>query len=297
MRRLVLLALGLALVGLVTFLFLTQPRPRSMAVFDGLQGDTTHGEAVFWAAGCASCHMAPKATGAAELLLAGGQRFDSPFGTFLAPNISPDPDQGIGGWTIQAFAYAIQDGVSPAGQHYFPALPYAAFSKMEPQDVVDLKSFIDTLPASAIASLPHEVPFPFNIRRAVGIWKLLFLNKDFHLQGDLSAEVARGRYIVEAEAHCTECHTRRNFMGGLVTSAWLGGAPNPAGKGTIPNITPGALSWSPDEIFAFLTTGFKPDFDMVGGSMSHVVDNMARLPESDVRAVVAYLKSVAPVPK
>ena len=86
-------------------------------------------------------------------------------------------------------------------------------------------------------------------------------------------------------------------MGGLVTSAWLGGAPNPAGKGTIPNITPGALSWSPDEIFAFLTTGFKPDFDMVGGSMSHVVDNMARLPESDVRAVVAYLKSVAPVPK
>ena len=142
---------------------------------------------------------------------------------------------------------------------------------------------------------PHEVGFPFNIRRSLGGWKLLFQSRDYVFEGDLSPEVARGRYIAESLSHCGECHTARNPLGGLRKTRWMGGAPNPSGKGTIPNVTPGELAWSEAEILAYLTTGFTPEFDMVGGHMSHVVDNMARLPEADVRAVASYLKALSPV--
>lgn len=296
MRRYLIGLVGLAVVGLAVFWLVTQPHKRDMAPYAGLTGDKVHGEQVFWATGCASCHAADGAKAEARLVLTGGQRFTSPFGTFLAPNISTDPDHGIGGWSLDDFVYAVQDGVSPAGEHYFPAMPYVAYSKMEPQDVVDLKAYMDTLPPSATPSLPHQVGFPFNIRRSLGGWKVLFASDSYVLQGDLSAPVQRGRYIAESMAHCGECHTPRNLLGGLKRASWLGGAATPDGKGKVPNITPGKLDWSEADILAFLTTGFKPDFDVVGGTMAHVVDNMGHLPESDVRAVVAYLKAVPAVP-
>ncbi len=295
MKRLRFAFLAAVFLGFALFLLLTEPRLGSMADLQGLTPDPVHGAQVFTAAGCASCHMAPGAEGDAQLVLAGGQRFPSAFGTFVAPNISPDPVEGIGGWTVEQLACAIRDGVSPEGQHYFPALPYVAYSKMVGQDVVDLKAYLDGLPASATPSQPHEVGFPFNIRRSLGGWKLLFASSDWVLQGDLSPEVTRGRYIVEAEAHCGECHTPRNILGGLKTSQWLSGADNPAGGKKIPNITPGALEWSQAEIVDYLTTGFTPEFDFVGGHMAHVVANMAKLPESDRQAVAAYLKAVPAV--
>jgi mono/diheme cytochrome c family protein len=286
---------GLALVGLAGFILLTAPRAGSVAAVQGLTGDAVQGEAVFWAAGCASCHAAAGAAGADMLVLAGGQAFPSDFGTFIAPNISPDPQAGIGGWTVEAFASAIQDGVSPDGRHYFPALPYNAYNKMQPQDVVNLKAFMDGLPASSTASQPHQVGFPFNIRRTLGLWKLMFVSHDWVITGDLTEAQNRGRYIAEALAHCGECHTPRNALGGLDRSRWLAGAPNPSGKGNIPNITPGKLTWSESEIVEYLTSGFTPEFDSVGGHMAHVVENMARLPESDRQAVAAYLKIVPAV--
>lgn len=291
-RRLLLTATGLALLGLAGFILLTQPRPGSLTDLTGLSGDAARGEIVFTAAGCASCHMAPGATGAAKKLLAGGQSFVTGFGTFLAPNISPDPSHGIGGWTLEQFAHAIRDGLSPEGSHYFPALPYGAYNKMTGQDVTDLKAYMDSLPPSAEPSKPHEVGFPFNIRRSIGGWKLLFASHDWQMTEAATPELQRGRYLVEALGHCAECHTPRNLLGGLDRSRWMAGAPNPDGKGATPNITPAKLHWSEAEIFAYLTTGFTPEFDSVGGHMAHVVDNMARLPEADVRAVVAYLKAL-----
>ena len=296
MRRILTGLILLGILGLGVFWFVTQPHPRDMSPYAGLAGDKVRGEQVFWATGCASCHAAADAKGEAVLVLSGGQKFASPFGTFLAPNISTDPAAGIGGWSLAAFVHAVQDGVSPTGQHYFPAMPYVAYASMVPQDVVDLKAFMDTLPASATASLPHEVAFPFNIRRSLGGWKVLFAGGGYVLQGALSPEVARGRYIAESMAHCGECHTPRNPLGGLRKAKWLGGAPLPDGKGKVPNITPGKLAWPADDIFAFLTTGFTPDFDVVGGPMAHVVANFARLPEADVRSVVAYLQAVPAVP-
>lgn len=126
------------------------------------------------------------------------------------------------------------------------------------------------------------------------MWKVLFLNTDWVLTGDLTPEETRGREIVEALAHCGECHTPRNALGGMDTGRWLAGAPNPSGEGTIPNITPAKLTWSTGEIVTYLTTGFTPEFDSAGGHMAHVVTNMAALPDTDRQAVAAYLKKVAP---
>lgn len=275
--------------------FLSAPILRPTADMEKLTADAKHGEVIFWASGCASCHMALGAKGADELVLSGGQTFPTQFGTFIAPNISPDPKAGIGGWSLADFAHAVQDGVLPNGAHEYPAMPYVAYAKMEPQDLVDLHAYLGTLPASATESQPHQVGFPFNIRRSLGLWKLMFGGTGYVLKGDLSAEVTRGRYITEALAHCGECHTPRNPLGGLDTKHWLGGAVIDGGKSKVPNITPGKLDWSADEIYAYLTTGFTPSYDAVGGTMAHVVENMGHLPESDVRAVAAYLKAVPAV--
>ena len=225
-------------------------------------------------------------------MLSGGQRFASPFGTFIAPNISTDPTHGIGGWSLADFASAVTRGVSPQGRHYFPAFPYNAYNKMQMQDLADLKAFMDSLPASTAPSQAHEVGFPFNIRRSLGGWKFLFENTDWVIAGDLTEAETRGRYLAEALAHCGECHTPRNALGGLKRGAWLAGAADPSGKGHIPNITPGKLDWSEEDIVAYLTSGFTPEFDSVGGHMVRVVENMARLPESDRAAIAAYLKRV-----
>jgi mono/diheme cytochrome c family protein len=297
MRR-ILVGLGvLGLLGLGAFWLLTAPARRDMADYDGLVPDLANGAQVFWATGCASCHAAAGAKAEGRLVLSGGQRFASPFGTFLAPNISTDAQAGIGGWSLADFVHAVQDGVSPEGEHYFPAMPYAAYAMMAPQDVVDLKAFLDGLPADATPSLPHEVGFPFNIRRSLGGWKMLFTGQGFVLPQAATPDVARGRYLAEAMAHCGECHTPRNLLGGLKRRQWLGGAAMPDGKGRVPNITPAGLDWSEADILAYLTTGFTPEFDVVGGPMAHVVENMTQLPESDVRAIVAYLKAVPGVAK
>ena len=287
--------LGLLVAGGAAAWFLTAPNPLSDADVAGVTGDAARGAAVFDAAGCASCHKAEGAKGEAQGVLSGGQRFATSFGTFIAPNISPDPTDGIGGWTLAEFASAVQRGVSPEGQHLYPALPYVAYARATLQDVADLKAFMDTLPPSPTPSQPHEVGFPFNIRAVLGGWKLLFAGGDWAVPGNLTPTEARGRYIAEALAHCGECHTPRTALGGLDRARWLGGAPNPSGKGTIPNITPARLKWSEAEILEYLTTGFTPDYDVVGGLMAEVVENMSKLPAADRQAVAAYLKRVPPV--
>ena len=273
----------------------TLPAPLAADAMDGLTGDPGHGEQVFWAAGCASCHMAEGAQGDAQLVLSGGQKFPSAFGTFLAPNISQDTQHGIGDWSALDLANALTRGVSRAGEHLYPALPYASYNKMTLQDVADLYAFLKTTPSDPTPSQPHEVRFPFNQRILLGGWKMLFLNKDWALPGNLPPTEDRGRYIAEAMAHCGECHTPRNALGGMEKSRWLAGAPDasdPTGKAQVPNITPAKLAWSANDIAYYLTSGFTPDFDSVGGHMAHVVENFGRLPESDAAAVAAYLKRV-----
>lgn len=284
----------LAVLGLAVFWFVTRPAPLDDAVADALpSGDAEAGRQVFLAAGCASCHVAPDGDEAGDApVLAGGQRFGSDFGTFLAPNISQDQTHGIGAWTDAEIARAVTEGVSPQGSHYYPAFPYTAYTKAQPQDIADLVAYLRTLPADPTPSLAHEIDFPFNIRRTLGGWKVLFMNDDWVTAQELSPEATRGRYLAEALAHCGECHTPRNLLGGLDTSRWMAGAPNQGGPGRIPNVTPGALDWSEADIAAYLQSGFTPDFDSAGGHMVAVVENFAQLPEDDARAVAAYLKAI-----
>jgi mono/diheme cytochrome c family protein len=288
--------LALALVGFGVLKLLLAPEPRRAEEFAGLTPDPAHGEQVFWASGCASCHAAAGSKGDAALVLSGGQTFATAFGTFVAPNISPDPKAGIGGWDVLTFANAVMAGVRPDGQHEFPSMPYAAYAKMQPQDLVDLKAFMDGLPPSAQENPGHQLSFPFNQRMAIGAWKFLYFKPDWVIAGNLSPEATRGRYIVEALAHCGECHTPRNALGGLDRTRWLAGAPMPDGKGKVPNITPARLTWSDKDVFTYLTTGATPEFDFAGGAMAEVVTNFSHLSEADVNAVVAYLRAVPAVP-
>ncbi|RLJ41665.1 mono/diheme cytochrome c family protein [Litoreibacter meonggei] len=288
-----------ALLGAGVAWWITAPAYLSHSTETALvtaDADIALGEQVFWAAGCASCHVAPGTEEADTPALAGGQAFPSDFGTFYAPNISPSPE-GIGAWTLLQFANAVQAGVSPEGAHYYPAFPYTAYAKARPEDVAALYAFMQTLPADATPSRAHDVGFPFNIRRSLGGWKFLFGTPKAPALLEQSPSIDRGTYLVEALSHCTECHTERNALGGLNTARWLGGAPNPNGKGRIPNITPAALDWSEIDLMAYFTTGLTPDYDSAGGHMASVVQNLARLPESDRMAIVDYLKAVPPIAK
>lgn len=296
------LALGLgvaAIAGAGIAWVLTAPLPVDagrLEAIAAIDGDAAAGETLFWAGGCASCHAAPGAEGDAKLVMSGGVRLASDFGTFIAPNISPDPDAGIGAWSISDFANAMLAGVSPDGGHYYPAFPFTSYTRMTDRDIANLFAFLKTLAPSPVASLPHEVGFPFNIRRSLGGWKLLFFTDQprVALAGD-DAQIARGQYLVEGPGHCGECHTPRNPIGGFAGDAWLSGAQNPDGEGVIPNLTPGGKSisgWSASDIAYYLESGFTPDFDSVGGSMVDVQKNMAKLTSGDRDAIAAYLKAL-----
>jgi len=294
-RGLIRFVFVLALIGAVVAWFLSAPDRLPGAALAGLTGDAERGAMVFAAAGCASCHTAPQAEATEAPVLSGGKRFVSDFGTFIAPNITNDPAQGIGGWTDAQVVEAVMRGVSPDGAHYYPAFPYDAYAKAAAQDMLDLVAHLRSLPVSDIASQAHEVGFPFSIRRAVGLWKLLFRSDEWVVAGDLTPEQTRGRYLAEALGHCGECHTPRNALGGPERANWLGGASNPSGEGRIPNITPAGLTWSEAEIAQYLFSGLTPDFDTAGGEMAAVVRNTAQLPEADRAAIAAYLKVVPPV--
>jgi len=259
-------------------------------------GDAFRGERIFHAGGCASCHAAEGAVAAGLPELPGGARFETDFGTFIAPNISQHPTDGIGNWSLADFANAMQKGVAPDGSHYYPAFPYASYARMKLADVADLYVFMKTLPSVAGRAPDHEVGFPFNIRPGIGLWKWLNLSAEpvLSLPG-ASAQVLAGQYLVEGAAHCGECHTRRDFTGGLVKEDWLAGAVAAEGEGIVPNITPKGSdvgNWSEAEIAEYLSTGFTPDFDSAGGEMADVIKNTSRLFEQDRAAIAAYLKAV-----
>jgi len=140
------------------------------------------------------------------------------------------------------------------------------------------------------------VGFPFNIRRSLGGWKLLFFTDQPRATlASNDPQLERGQYLVEGPGHCGECHTPRNLFGGFVSNAWLSGAKNPEGEGVIPNLTPGGKSisgWSASDIAYYLESGFTPDFDSAGGSMVDVQKNMAQLKSGDRDAIAAYLKAL-----
>ncbi|MDA5093115.1 cytochrome c [Aliiroseovarius sp. KMU-50] len=270
----------------------TAPRSLDEVRISSIIPDPERGRMVFYAGGCASCHSAPDASGEEKLHLGGGRAFATEFGTFYAPNISPHMEAGIGGWSTLEIANAVIKGTSPGGQHYYPAFPYTSYAQATLEDAVSLGAFLRTLPAVSSQNKPHDVSFPFNIRRSLGGWKLLFARRGWVVDGNLTEQQMRGRYLVEGLGHCGECHTDRNALGGTRLDAWLAGAPNPNGKGRIPDITASGLKWTEGDIAEYLKSGFTPDFDTAGGEMADVVENTSKLTDADREAIAAYLKIV-----
>jgi mono/diheme cytochrome c family protein len=261
------------------------------------QAQLDRGAYLFTAADCGACHTNVKEKGP---LLAGGRPLKTPFGTFYTPNITPDPDTGIGRWSDADFKLALRRGVSPGNDHYFPVFPYGSFTKMTDQDILDLKAYIFSLPAVSHPNREHDIDFPFGWRFSVWFWKQLnFTEGPMAPDPARSPEWNRGAYLVGALAHCGECHTPRGWFGGLETSlAMSGTTAGPEGQ-KVPNITPdgdtGIGSWSPKDIVRVLRTGQLPNGDFVGSLMGEVVNGTSKLTDADRQAIAVYLLSLPPI--
>jgi mono/diheme cytochrome c family protein len=294
LRKLFILAVIAAVIGLFVFWGLTIPATVPASALPQRQPNLENGQTMFYAGGCASCHATPGQDDKTKL--GGGFALKSPFGTFYAPNISPDRNDGIGKWSEPDFVSAMVKGTAPDGSHLYPAFPYASYQRMRHDDIRDLFAYLKTLPAVQGKAKPHELPFPFNIRRTLGVWKFLFLDgKPF--QPDASKDVAwnRGAYLVNGPGHCAECHSPRNMLGGIIESQRFAGGPEPTGDGFVPNITQKSLTLSQENLVKLLETGETPDGDTIGGEMAKVTSNTGKLNAADREAIATYVRSLPPV--
>ncbi len=252
-------------------------------------GDPKNGKYILNMGGCVSCHKTPKTKNAD---LGGGHALKTPFGTFYVPNITPDKDTGIGGWSDEDFIVAMTEGVSPDGAHYYPAFPYTSYTKMRRQDLIDLKAYLDSVPAIKNAVPEHDLQFPFSLRFLMIGWKMMFFDKGEYQDNPNQNEVwNRGAYIVQGASHCGECHTPRNQFGGLDQDRMFEGNPKGPDKEKIPHMIP--KKWEANDFFNVLRMGMKPDGDFVGGSMGHVIaKTTSKLTKEDLSMVAIYLKSL-----
>lgn len=294
LRKILALLAAALIVGVGIYWFMTQPATVSASALPAYMPNIANGKTMFDVGGCVSCHATSKED---RTILGGGRALTSPFGTFHVPNISQNPVDGIGRWSEADFVTAMLKGTSPSGTHYFPAFPYGSYAKMKLEDVRDMFAYLKTLPQAAGKVREHEVAFPYNVRRNLGLWKFLFLDdKPFVTDASKSEQWNRGAYLVNGPGHCAECHSPRNALGGIIAGQRFAGGPNPEGKGWVPNITQKGLSeWSDKDIAYFLETGQTPDGDSAGGSMTPVIENLAQLSEADRMAIAVYLKSLPPV--
>jgi mono/diheme cytochrome c family protein len=295
LRRTLLVALCVLAAAFGVYWWLTSPRTLVIVAAAATAPNLANGQIIFNAGGCSACHAVPNQPD--RLRLGGGLAIPSPFGTFYAPNISPDPADGIGRWNEADFVNAVTRGISPEGTNYFPAFPYTSYAHVKVQDVRDLFAYLKTLAQVPGKVRDHDVPFPFNIRRNVGVWKLLFMDdKPFMADPAHSVSWNRGAYLVNGFGHCAECHSPRNFLGGIIAAQRFAGGPDPDGEGWVPNITRKGLGdWNDKDIAYFLETGQTPDGDSAGGSMVRVIRNTSQLPAEDRAAIAEYIVSLPPV--
>ena len=256
------------------------------------------GKYIFHASGGCSCHTDTKNDGA---FLAGGRPINTPFGTFFGTNISPDPATGIGKWTDEDFVRAMTKGLSPEGNHYFPVFPYTSFHNITQEDLIALKAYLFSIPAVNQKNIPHDLILPFGRQALLMIWKnVVWSPQTFISNPEQTKNWNRGAYIAQALAHCGECHTPRNLLGGLKTYLHFSGSKEGPEGELAPNITPhkitGIGDWTKVDISYFLETGMKPDGDYTQGLMAEVIEHgYYYLKVEDLDAVAEYLISLLPI--
>lgn len=254
------------------------------------------GKYLYQAADCSGCHG--NAEHGSDPV--GGLGLATPFGTFRAPNITPDKEHGIGAWSEDEFKTALRSGVGRHGEYLFPVFPYTSFTKMTDRDIADLYAYLMSLPPVPVANKPHQAKAPFGWRPLLVVWRELFFRAGAWLPDPRKAdEWNRGDYLVHAVVHCEECHTPRNLLGAIDAARSFSGNLGHPGQQNAPNITSdkatGIGSWSVEDIQTLLKTGMTPDSDFVGSGMKAVVRGTSKLTDADRRAIAIYLKSVPPI--
>ena len=304
-RKLALIAAVVVAVALALW-WLTVPATVPAAALPAYTPNLDNGRAMFNAGGCASCHATPNddPDKVDRTKLGGGLALKSPFGTFYVPNISSDANDGIGGWSEADFVTALWKGTAARrGRHLYPAFPYTSYQHIQLADVRDLFAYLKTLPPVPGRVRRHDLGFPFNIRRLLGLWKLLFLHGGPYVPDPAqSAQWNRGAYLVNGPGHCAECHSPRNMLGAIIDSHRFAGGPAADGKGWVPNITPTGLqhwgddntAWTEKDIASYLSDGMNPAGDYAGAAMAEVIRNTALLNADDRAAIAAYVASLPP---
>lgn len=256
------------------------------------------GEYILHAAGCISCHTDHDNDGP---FLAGGRALETGFGTFYTPNITPDPQFGIGRWSDADFMRALTEGVDPHGENFYPVFPYTSYTRIKRADLLALKAYLFSIKPVARENKPHQLVWYVRPRALLWAWKLLYFDAGEYRSEPSKPEAwNRGAYLVTAMAHCGECHTPRNFLGAPNADLRYAGTTDGPDGGLVPNITPdpktGIGRWRPSEIAEYLHSGATPDGDFAGGLMAEVIDDGLRyLNDPDIKAIVTYIRSVPPI--
>ena len=242
---------------------------------------------------CISCHTRPGGEA-----YAGGRPIDTPFGRIYAGNITPDPATGIGTWPQAAFVRAVREGVSRDGRHLYPAFPYDHMTRMSEADVKAVYAFVMSRKPAQSTTPANELKFPYNVRMLVAGWKLLFFDRgEFRSDGAKSIELNRGAYLVEGLAHCGACHTPRNSFGAEdKANAYAGGEASGWTAPALNAASPAAVPWTAERLYDYLRTGSSALHGVAAGPMAPVVQNLAAVPDADLKAIAAYVASVAGTP-
>ena len=242
---------------------------------------------------CVSCH-----TAADGKPYAGGYPMHTPFGTIYGTNITPDPETGIGRWSLEAFVRAMREGVDREGRHLYPAFPYTHFNLMSDDDLGALYAYMMTREPVRAERPQNDVPFPLDIRMLLAGWKLLFLEqKAPRTIAAASAGENRGAYLVQGVAHCGACHTPRNVLGAEKKDEYLfGGEAEGWHAPALDARSPAPVPWTADALYRYLRYGASETHAAAAGPMAPVVTNLAVASEQDVRAISAYIASVMGAP-
>ena len=242
---------------------------------------------------CAGCH-----TTAGGAPYAGGRPLDTPFGTVLSANLTPDAT-GLKSWNADQFYRAMHEGINANGDHLYPAFPYNYFARMPRADTDAIFAYLQSLPPVANKPDRNQLPFPFSIRSLVSVWNLLYLDKaTFAPDPAHDEQWNRGAYLVEGPGHCAACHTPKTVLGGPKKDHdFHGGA---FGTWFAPDLTPngrtGLGGWTRDEVVAFLKTGRNAHASASGEMGLVVQDSTSQLADDDLQAIAAYLADRAPSP-
>ncbi|MFI4996084.1 MAG: c-type cytochrome [Hyphomicrobiales bacterium] len=238
---------------------------------------------------CNTCHTAPGGQP-----FSGGLPVPTPFGAVYSTNITPDPETGIGRWSEAAFRRAMREGIDREGRHLFPAFPYDHFTRVSDEDDRALYAFLMTRRPIRATAPANELPFPLNLRPLLAGWKLLFLRKaPFRPDPSHDAVWNRGAYLVESIGHCGACHTPRNLLGAETAGQAFAGGDAEGWRAVSINATsPSPVPWNADTLYSYLRRGWHGLHGVAGGPMAPVTDNLANVPDADVRAIAVYVASV-----